>query len=180
MGKIILVTGASRSGKSEWAEYLACQSGQPVTYVATATETPDDAEWTARIQRHRDRRPEDWQFIAESHDLTAALQGITAGNCVLVDSLGLWVASHLETTPTIWQMLSDELLQLLPKLDLTIILVAEETGWGIVPAYELGRLFRDRLGSLTRQIGAIADTPYLVVGGYALNLKKYGEILPTQ
>jgi adenosylcobinamide kinase/adenosylcobinamide-phosphate guanylyltransferase len=77
-------------------------------------------------------------------------------------------------------MLSDELLQLLPKLELTIILVAEETGWGIVPAYELGRLFRDRLGSLTRQIGAIADTPYLVVGGYALNLKKYGEILPTQ
>jgi adenosylcobinamide kinase/adenosylcobinamide-phosphate guanylyltransferase len=26
-----------------------------------------------------------------------------------------------------------------------VILVAEETGWGVVPAYPLGRTFRDRL-----------------------------------
>jgi adenosylcobinamide kinase/adenosylcobinamide-phosphate guanylyltransferase len=54
----------------------------------------------------------------------------------------------------------------------TVILVAEETGWGIVPDYSIGRLFRDRLGYLTRQIGTIADGVYLVVAGYALNLRQ--------
>lgn len=32
----ILVTGPSRSGKSEWAESLAAQSQQAVIYIATA------------------------------------------------------------------------------------------------------------------------------------------------
>ncbi|NJL69467.1 MAG: bifunctional adenosylcobinamide kinase/adenosylcobinamide-phosphate guanylyltransferase, partial [Microcoleus sp. SM1_3_4] len=36
-----------------------------------------------------------------------------------------------------------------------------------VPAYPAGRLFRDRLGNLIRQISAIADTVYLATGGYA-------------
>jgi len=51
-------------------------------------------------------------------------------------------------------------------------------GWGIVPAYELGRTFRDRLGGLSRKIGAIADAVYLVTGGYAMNLTQIGERLP--
>lgn len=178
MGRIILVTGAARSGKSEWAEAIAHRSGQPVTYVATAKENPEDAEWTARIQRHRDRRPDNWHFIAESTDLVRVLKTISPEHCVLIDSLGLWVASHLEASEAMWQNYSQELLDILPQLDLTIVFVAEETGWGIVPAYALGRLFRDRLGSLNRHIGAIADEPYLTVAGYALNLKKYGEALP--
>ena len=53
-------------------------------------------------------------------------------------------------------------------------LVAEETGWGVVPSYPTGRLFRDRLGTLTRQIGAIAHATYLVTAGYALNLTDLG------
>jgi adenosylcobinamide kinase / adenosylcobinamide-phosphate guanylyltransferase len=52
--------------------------------------------------------------------------------------------------------------------------VAEETGWGVVPAYPLGRQFRDRLGTLIRLVGAIADQVYLITGGYALNLTLLG------
>ena len=59
-----------------------------------------------------------------------------------------------------------------------VILVGEETGWGVVPAYPAGRLFRDRLGTLVRQIGAIADNVYLVTGGYALELSVLGTPLP--
>ena len=43
--------------------------------------------------------------------------------------------------------------------------------------YPLGRTFRDRLGHLTRQISAIADTVYLVTAGYALNLSQLGTPL---
>ena len=53
--------------------------------------------------------------------------------------------------------------------------MAEETGWSVVPAYPLGRLFRDRMGTLTRQIGAISTAVYLVTGGYALNLTQLGQ-----
>jgi len=49
-----------------------------------------------------------------------------------------------------------------------------------VPAYPLGRLFRDRLGNLTRRVGAIADIVYLVTAGYVLNLSELGTPLPDQ
>jgi adenosylcobinamide kinase/adenosylcobinamide-phosphate guanylyltransferase len=52
--------------------------------------------------------------------------------------------------------------------------VGEETGWGVVPAYPLGRTFRDRLGGLIRRLGSVADTVYLVTGGHALNLSQLG------
>ena len=39
------------------------------------------------------------------------------------------------------------------------------------------RLFRDRLGHLTRQLGTIMDTTYLVTGGNVLNLSLLGEPL---
>ena len=36
MGKMILVTGGARSGKSAFAEQLARESGGSVAYIATA------------------------------------------------------------------------------------------------------------------------------------------------
>ena len=58
-----------------------------------------------------------------------------------------------------------------------VIVVAEETGWGVVPAYPLGRKFRDRLGALTRQLTQISDEAYLVCAGFAINLKQIGQIV---
>ncbi|BAW95544.1 cobinamide kinase/cobinamide phosphate guanylyltransferase [[Synechococcus] sp. NIES-970] len=178
MGRTILVTGAVRSGKSEWAEYLAFQSQRPVTYIATATEDPNDPEWVARIQHHRDRRPESWGFIAESTQLTSAIQSVPQNHCILLDSLGLWVASHLETEPSQWHHLTSEFLDLLRTTPQMMILVAEETGWGVVPAYPMGRMFRDRLGRLIREVGLVVDEAYLLVGGHALDLKHLGQPLP--
>jgi len=65
----------------------------------------------------------------------------------------------------------------LPKAQAQIIFVAEETGWGLVPAYKSGRIFRDRLGELTRKIGNIADTTYMVASGHVLNLSLLGTPL---
>jgi adenosylcobinamide kinase/adenosylcobinamide-phosphate guanylyltransferase len=59
----------------------------------------------------------------------------------------------------------------------TVIFVAEETGWGVVPAYPIGRLFRDRLGELVRKLGIIANPVYLVTGGHVLNLSVLGSPL---
>ncbi|MGG6268088.1 bifunctional adenosylcobinamide kinase/adenosylcobinamide-phosphate guanylyltransferase [Leptolyngbya sp. AN03gr2] len=180
MATLILVTGAARSGKSEWAEQLAAESGKSVIYIATSQENPDDAEWQARIEKHRSRRPEGWKTRSIPVDLKSAILDSTASECLLIDSLGTWLANLLEQSEGEWQATREALLASFEQTESLIIFVAEETGWGVVPAYPIGRLFRDRLGNLTRSIGAIADTTYLVTAGHVLNLSQLGVRLKQQ
>lgn len=175
----ILVTGATRCGKSEWAEHLAIGTGKIVTYIATATIDPSDVEWQARILRHQQRRPSHWQTIATVEDLALTIAQAGESECLLVDSLGTWVANLLDKSDDDWMVLTKDLLEKLQTSLATSVIVAEETGWGVVPAYPSGRLFRDRLGMLSRQIGTIANPVYLVTGGHVLNLSKLGEKLPN-
>jgi adenosylcobinamide kinase / adenosylcobinamide-phosphate guanylyltransferase len=177
-GRLIMVTGPARSGKSEWAETLAQQTSKPVLYLATAQIDPTDLEWVGRIQKHQQRRPNNWTTLQEPVELAATLQKMPEQSCVLVDSLGTWVANLLEQDDNSWENTLQDLLKSLEQVSADVILVAEETGWGVVPAYPMGRTFRDRLGSLVRSVSAIADCVYLVTGGYVLNLTALGSPLP--
>ncbi len=177
MPQRILITGPTRSGKSEWAETLAKKLDQPVVYVATALENPDDLQWQQRIEKHRLRRPSHWQTLSVPYDLCLTIEQAKPPCYLLIDSLGTWVANELEQDEDSWQAIATRLLTSVEKASVDIIFVAEETGWGVVPAYPLGRLFRDRLGHLTRQLGTIVDTTYLVTGGHVLNLSLLGEPL---
>lgn len=178
-GRLILVTGSAKSGKSEWAENLAFESGKPVIYVATAMSDPTDSEWLGRIEQHRDRRPSDWVTLEVPQNLAETIKTTPAFSCLLVDSLGTWVANLLEEDNTSWDSTQQNLILTLEQLaSKDAIIVAEETGWGVVPAFATGRLFRDRLGNLIRRLGAIADPIYLVTGGHVLNLSKLGFPLP--
>jgi adenosylcobinamide kinase / adenosylcobinamide-phosphate guanylyltransferase len=174
---LILVTGPARSGKSEWAEAIALNSGAAVIYIATAQTDPADPEWQARIDQHRQRRPNHWKTLDVPVHLADSIEQASATSCLLVDSLGTWLANHLQAEAAEWQQTRDRLLHSLQQAQGQVILVAEETGWGVVPAYPVGRTFRDRLGDLVRRIGAIADAVYLVTGGHALNLTQLGTPL---
>jgi adenosylcobinamide kinase/adenosylcobinamide-phosphate guanylyltransferase len=174
---IILVTGAARSGKSEWAETLVGRAGKPVIYIATSRIDDGDKEWSDRIERHRLRRPEHWQSREIPTGLERFIESYRSPACLLVDSLGTWVANELETDGERWEQTVRDFLVALENSPAEIVLVAEETGWGVVPAYPIGRLFRDRLGDLTRRVGAIASSVYLVAGGHALDLTKLGQRL---
>ncbi len=203
---LILVTGPARSGKSEWAECLADQMSQCsnsslnlkadpsgatqrdqavsnfvdcVIYMATSLENPADAEWQARIRKHQQRRPASWHTQAVPVHLAEAIAQSPSNACLLIDSLGTWLANLLEQDEQHWLDTVAELEQSLIHRQAPIILVAEETGWGVVPAYPLGRTFRDRLGILTRRIGAIATTVYLVTAGHVLNLSHLGTPMPA-
>ncbi|MFM7528804.1 MAG: bifunctional adenosylcobinamide kinase/adenosylcobinamide-phosphate guanylyltransferase [Nodosilinea sp.] len=176
-GRMALVTGPARSGKSEWAEQLAINSQQPVIYLATAALHPQDQEWQARLARHRQRRPADWQLWEVPLALPAAIAKAAPGHCLLVDSLGTWLANLLDQEEATWEGHLQALVDSLQGTPNPVILVAEETGWGVVPAYPMGRLFRDRLGHLTRRVGAITDAVYLVVAGYAVDLRQVGTPL---
>lgn len=184
--QIILVTGPTKSGKSEWAEQLALrQERRPaaqksVIYVATAQENPSDREWQARLELHRQRRPTRWKTLPVEIELASVFLSATENDCLLIDSLGTWLANLVEQDDEIWQQNLKNFLQNLRSVKSDVILVSEETGWGVVPAYPIGRTFRDRLGHLTRCVGAIADTVYLVTGGHVLNLSQLGCPLDQQ
>jgi adenosylcobinamide kinase/adenosylcobinamide-phosphate guanylyltransferase len=179
MRQVILVTGAARSGKSEWAEILATNTNKSIIYVATAQINPEDKEWQLRIKKHQLRRPKNWQTLPVSKQLNKVINNYQNSYCLLIDSLGSWVANLLDETEENWQNTILEFLTQIQQPGPDLIIVTEETGWGIIPAYPSGRLFRDRLGSLSRQIGVIATTVYLVTGGHALNLSLLGQPLPS-
>ncbi len=180
-GQVVLVTGPTRSGKSDWAERLAAQAIAPtITYIATARPMPEDAEWCDRIEQHCQRRPATWGLKEVPEALAETLATANSEDCLLIDSLGTWVANGLEMAETDWQARSQSLGEALRSCPALVILVAEETGWGVVPAYALGRRFRDRLGQLTRRLAQQADAVYLTTAGYAIPLHQMGYPLDAE
>jgi adenosylcobinamide kinase / adenosylcobinamide-phosphate guanylyltransferase len=148
---------------------------QLVLYIATAAQDATDVEWERRIQAHRERRPDHWLVWEIPQSLTMAIAQAPSDYCILVDSLGTWVANCLEQPANEWQETQTNLLTQLQTTPRSIIFVAEEVGWSMISPYPAGRLFCDRLGGLVRAMGVIADEVYLVVAGYALDLKHAGK-----
>ncbi|MGK7907377.1 MAG: bifunctional adenosylcobinamide kinase/adenosylcobinamide-phosphate guanylyltransferase [Synechococcus sp.] len=176
---ITLVTGPARSGKSAFAEVLAGQFQQPVTYIATARESSSDPEWQERIDLHRQHRPSDWTTLEVPFELSRAIAQAGGGQTYLVDSLGTWAANWIEADSDLWQQQVNDLLEAITVCKADCVFVGEEVGWSVVPAYELGRLFRDRLGVLNQHIGALAQSVYLVTAGFAINLTQVGIPVST-
>jgi adenosylcobinamide kinase/adenosylcobinamide-phosphate guanylyltransferase len=50
-------------------------------------------------------------------------------------------------------------------------MVTNEVGYGIVPEYKLGRIFRDIAGFINQYIASLSDEVYLVACGLPLKLK---------
>ncbi len=174
---LVLVSGPSRGGKSRWAEHLVSQQ-HPVSYVATSDPRPHDSGWQERLRLHRERRPSDWTLIESGPDLANALSSIPRDHSVLVDALGAFTAWHLEATSVEWAQLEADLIQSLQNREPPVVLVIEETGWGVVPATAIGGRFRDRQGRLAHQLEQIASASWLVVQGRALDLHALGVAVP--
>jgi histidinol-phosphate aminotransferase len=179
-GRRVLVLGGSRSGKSRHAEQLL-SGAAPVTYVATAQGDPADAEWTARIERHRTRRPAGWS-TAETTAPAKLIHQADAGAALLIDSVTTWLAWVMDGCGC-WSevMPEDADLRLADALDTlvdawtaaaaAVVAVSDEVGSGIVPATVSGRRFRDALGELNQRLAASADEVWLVTAGIPRRLR---------
>lgn len=168
-----LILGGARSGKSRLAEQLAYQSAGQVVYIATATQQDNDPEMMRRIAEHRQRRPADWMLVEEPLRLAGTLQSYQRmDRCILVDCLTLWLSNLLLVDDgTHFRTESEALLDLLPKLQGNLILVANEVGMGIVPMGQMSRRFQDESGWLQQRIAARVDRVVLTVAGLPLTLK---------
>src|SRR5690606_9172734 len=92
-GRLALILGGARSGKSRRAEALALQWGGEPGYLATAE--PFDAEMRARVAQHRaDREGRGWITVEEPLDLPAALaREAASGRVLLVECLTTWLGN---------------------------------------------------------------------------------------
>jgi len=167
------VLGGVRSGKSRYAQKVA-ERAERVTFVATA-ERRDDAEMHAKIERHRADRPQSWTTIEEPLQLAQAIhQAGKDSEVILVDCLTLFASNLLEAcgdNAAQLQSRIDELCLALRAAPCSIILVSNEVGSGVVPAYELGRKFRDLVGEINQRVASVSDTVLLMVAGLPFPLK---------
>jgi adenosylcobinamide kinase/adenosylcobinamide-phosphate guanylyltransferase len=170
--RIILVTGAARSGKSQYAERRCGEMGGSRLYIATAESK--DEEMSERIAEHQRRRGREWTTIEEPLELTETLIAQRGKmDCVLVDCLTLWISNLLigrDGRHALEKV--EQLIATLPGLDFGIVLVTNEVGWGIVPDNPLAREFRDLTGRTNQRIAQAADEVILMVAGVAMTVKK--------
>jgi adenosylcobinamide kinase / adenosylcobinamide-phosphate guanylyltransferase len=178
---LTFVLGGARSGKSVHAEQLASNSALPVTYIATAR-VSDDAEFSARIVHHRERRPAHWQLLEAGVDLAGVVtHGDAPGRCLLIDCLTLWLANLLcppegEAPPLDQYHAHVAALEAaLVNARGKIIVVSNEIGLGVVPLGAATRLYVDELGRLNQRIAALSNTVTLMVAGLPLALKPPGH-----
>lgn len=166
-----LILGGVKSGKSRLAEQWAEASGLEVVYIATAT--VGDDEMRKRIEAHRVRRPGHWRLVEEPLDLSAVLlREADAGRCLLVDCLTLWLCNLLCTEGEHRMASAIEALpRLISELPGHMILVANETGLGIVPDNRLARHFLDLAGPLHQNLARVCDRVVMTVAGLPLVLK---------
>ncbi len=169
---VTLVLGGVRSGKSRYALQLA-SGAERVTFLATA-EHRQDEEMKRKIARHRTERPEHWTTIEEPLNLADVILSATDCDLLVVDCLTLFAGKLLEIHENDAAAIGrnvDALCAALASNRFPIVLVSNEVGSGVVPAFEMGRQYRDLLGEINQRVAAVANNVVLMVAGLPLALK---------
>jgi len=181
MGKVTLILGGARSGKSARAEMLAAERRGKVLYVATAQAL--DGEMEERISRHREARSSNWTTLEAPLRLSQAVEAaLTAGNfqMVLLDCITLFASNVLMEEgepvdqPAYEKKLLDEVEALIATWrghNVEWIIVSNEVGLGVVPATPLGRVYRDALGRANQRLASAADRVEFMTAGLVMTLK---------
>ena len=174
---LISITGPTKSGKSQLAEFLVKEE-KSVTYIATSKPRLNDPAWQKRIDLHRMRRPDSWKLIENPKDICKEIKSIKETESILIDSIGGLVEHYLIEDEDKWEIFQNKLLNCFSELNLCIVVVSEEVGWGIVPPTPIGHLFRERLTNLISLISRHSKKRLIAVNGIAIDLDKVGELIP--
>lgn len=185
MGKIIMITGGMRSGKSSYAEALL-DNETSILYIATSTIT--DADMEERVRLHQARRGDKYKtfegFKGIEEEIREAAKkkikatlfecvGTFVTNLIFdkymdIDDLSVEEINQLEGT------ILDELKNIIRQMkttDMTHVIITNEVGLALISEYRLGRVFTDILGRANQLIAKEADQVYMIVSGYPITIK---------
>ncbi|WP_421849882.1 bifunctional adenosylcobinamide kinase/adenosylcobinamide-phosphate guanylyltransferase [Novosphingobium sp.] len=168
-GRVVLVLGGARSGKSSFAEQLGdALAGQHI-YLATAQALDD--EMTSRIARHRADRASHWHTVECPLELEESIREHDGKDAVLlVDCLTIWLSNLMLGDHDV-AAARDRLAKLVADIQGVLLLVSNEVGQGIVPDNALARQFRDEAGWLNQAMARAADEVWFVTAGLPQRLK---------
>lgn len=193
MGYIYFLLGGARSGKSSYAEELAKNLSREVAYIATAEII--DEEMQKRIDVHKFRRPVFWKTFEFSSntpvvkDFEEIIKTVLLENykVVIIDCITILLfrlihkyrLDELEIIDSrLEKKIEDEIglffnefIKLAVSSSLKFIIVSNEIGMGVVPSYPLGRVFRDLMGAVNKQIAAASDEAYFFIAGLKQKIK---------
>jgi adenosylcobinamide kinase / adenosylcobinamide-phosphate guanylyltransferase len=171
---VTLVLGGVRSGKSHYAQQLGERAAR-VVFVATATAGNDD-EMQRKVERHQSSRPLHWQTVEEPLWLAEAISRYGPScDLMIIDCLTFFAANLLDAEDD-EQGAVEALCSALKAPPCSIVLVSNEVGSGVVPAYPSGRRFRDLLGEMNQSVARVASNVLLLVAGLPLVLKGQVEV----
>ena len=182
MGRLVFILGGARSGKSEHAQQLAEANKGDVVFIATAQGL--DEEMRDRIEAHRRSRPSHWETLEISAGVAEQMRAhADSGGVVLLDCLTLLVSNILllseqeaEPVNAAHTAVRREITDLNAAIRQSLsdwIVVSNEVGQGIVPAYPSGRLFRDLLGWANKEMARQADEVIWMVAGIPVPVTAY-------
>lgn len=182
MGKLIVVTGGARSGKSTFAESLVEQLGAPdkIAYIATSQIYDEEMEY--RVQLHRARRPSNWiTYEAPVRAAEKIDEAFLSKDIILFDCITLYLSNLLCQSPeeNLEEIFNDTTVEIQKLIDAveraaatkTMVAVTNEVGSGIVPENKLARIYRDMAGTANQQLARSANEVYWVVAGIPVKIK---------
>lgn len=170
MADVTLILGGARSGKSSYAEQLACASQRPRLYIATAEAL--DSEMAERIAAHRRQRGDGWTTRETPLAIADSIANPAhADSVILVDCLTLWLSNLMHHGLDI-ERETQALLEALQTTQAQVLLVSNEVGQGIVPDNPLARQFRDHAGILHRRVAGAANCVVFMVAGIPTVIKE--------
>lgn len=180
-GKLVLILGGARSGKSDFAQRMVRELGDdhrstptPVLFVATAEAGDDDM--TRRIKEHRRGRPAHWHTLEAQRGVGEAILKRAAEEsfrAILVDCMTMLASNVLMDaddglTESVEKDLMTEVEDLIDCADRVaspVVIVSNEVGSGVVPPSPLGRAYRDLLGRANQALSEAADEVILLTTG---------------
>lgn len=201
MGRITLVTGGVRSGKSRFGEGLL-EGRDDVLYIATSVIT--DEEMSQRVKHHQAARNSRWKTFEGYRNLDVAVSG-TECRAIMLECVSTMITNLIfDRAGEVAQ--SEDKLSLARNGDLTeviegfsgnevkkleefirgqftqfiqacraggkdAVIITNEVGFSLVSEYKLGRIFTDISGRVNQQLGSLCDEAYLIVSGLPLKLK---------
>jgi len=180
MGRMILILGGARSGKSRYATQLAGElaGDRGVVYLATAE--AGDEEMAQRILRHQRDRPAGWRTVEVPRDVVSAVEELEAeAAAIILDCITLWISNLLLAEGEKAAAGREEailgevqaLARVAREAEAHVLLVSNEVGLGVVPPTRLGCIFRDLAGQANQLLTQAADEVYMMWAGLPQRIK---------
>jgi len=186
MGKLTLIVGGKRSGKSDFAQSLAEEFGDSILYIATLV-PEDDEEVKSRIEYRKTMRPVTWDTL-EAYDGIA--EHITefgaAYDGIVLDRISVLITQLLGEHDAIWESvplsavleIEKSILQTVRKVvqaakqaPAPVVMITNEMGMGSRPVDRFNKIRRDITCRANTKIAAQADEVYVMMAGLPVKIK---------